>query len=307
MTEVFLGENLDLTHLIPQSRELALLSQYERITKINSDRWIGYARAQEAISQLEFLFNYPKRTRMPNMLVIGPTNNGKSMIIERFKRMHPPIHKENELISSIPLLVVQMPSDPTISRFYAMLLYSMNAPVTMRSKTADLEYVAIDLLNKTGVKMLIIDELHNMLSGRLNIQREFLNLIRYLGNELRIPIVGVGIREAYLAIRSDDQLENRFQPFTLPLWGNDSEFRKLLASFVSIFPLRKPSNIIDEESSNYILRKSEGTIGEIASLLSKAAIFAIDSGKEFIDLSSIEVTDYESPTERRRQFEREVI
>ncbi len=39
---------------------------------------------------------------------------------------------------------------------------------------------------------------------------KFLNLIRFLGNQLRIPLVGVGTREAYLAIRSDDQLENRF-------------------------------------------------------------------------------------------------
>jgi hypothetical protein len=50
-----------------------------------------------------------------------------------------------------------------------------------------------------------------------------LNLIRFLGNELCIPLVGVGTREAYLATRSDDQLENRFEPFTLPLWEPDEE------------------------------------------------------------------------------------
>jgi hypothetical protein len=54
-----------------------------------------------------------------------------------------------------------------------------------------------------------VDELHNVLAGRGDVRREFLNLIRFLGNELRIPLVGVGTREAYLAIRSDDQLENR--------------------------------------------------------------------------------------------------
>ncbi|MGA8517497.1 MAG: TniB family NTP-binding protein, partial [Pseudonocardiaceae bacterium] len=44
---------------------------------------------------------------------------------------------------------------------------------------------------------------------------KFLNLIRFLGNELDIPLVGVSTREAYLAIRADDQLENRFEPFVL--------------------------------------------------------------------------------------------
>lgn len=27
---------------------------------------------------------------MPNLQLIGPTNNGKSMIIERLRRQHPP-------------------------------------------------------------------------------------------------------------------------------------------------------------------------------------------------------------------------
>ena len=74
------------------------------------------------------------------------------------------------------------------------------------------------LLRAAGVRMLVIDELHNVLGGRGDRRREFLNLIRFLGNELRIPLVGVGTREAYLAIRSDAQLENRFAPFILPRW-----------------------------------------------------------------------------------------
>ncbi len=200
-----------------------------------------------------------------------------------------------------------MPSNPTISRFYGMLLYAMGAPSTLRASITDLECVSLDLMRKTKVKILVIDELHNMLSGRLNVQREFLNLIRFLGNEIRIPIVGVGIREAYLAIRTDDQLENRFEPFTLPLWENDFEYGKLLASFTSLLPLRKASDILNEETRNYILRRTEGTIGEISSLLTKAAVFAIDSGKECIDIATLETTDYESPTERRRKFERDIM
>lgn len=58
--------------------------------------------------------------------------------------------------------------------------------------------------------MLVIDELHNILAGTSVRRREFLNLLRFLGNKLRILLVGVGTRDAYFAIRSDDQLENRF-------------------------------------------------------------------------------------------------
>ncbi len=106
MDEIFLDDNVNYDHLLPQARQLVELPSGERITRIRSERWIGYARAQDAIARLELLFHHPQKTRMPNLLIVGPTNNGKSMIVERFRRMHPQIHRENEVISEIPLLVV---------------------------------------------------------------------------------------------------------------------------------------------------------------------------------------------------------
>jgi TniB protein len=91
----------------------------------------------------------------------------------------------------------------------------------------------------TAVRVLVIDELHNLLSGRADRRREFLSLLRFLGNELRIPLVGAGTREAYLAFRSDDQLENRFAPFPLPRWEPGPEACSLLASFVSGRPAHR--------------------------------------------------------------------
>jgi hypothetical protein len=41
-----------------------------------------------------------------------------------------------------------------------------------------------------------------------------------------------------MAIRSDDQLENRFQPFPLPRWEPDAQGCSLLASFAAALPLR---------------------------------------------------------------------
>ena len=307
MNDVYTENNINYDYLNSHAHSIIDLSAEERIIRIRSERWIGYALALEALTKLDFLFNHPKKIRMPNILIIGPTNNGKSMIVERFKRMHPPQNEINGEAIGIPLLTMQMPSDPTIARFYALLLHAMQAPFSRKAKVSDLETVALDLMRKCNVRMLIIDEIHNMLAGRQNVQREFLNLIRFLGNELRIPIIGIGIREAWHAICTDPQLENRFSPIILPLWQDDIEFGKLLASFISSFPLRKQSYILDKDTRNYILRRSEGTIGEISSLLTKAAIIAIQTGKECIDFSILELTDYESPTERRRQFEREVI
>ncbi len=299
---------LDLSHLTLQAQALAILPGAERINRIRSERWIGYTYAGQALMELENLFAWPSRQRMPNMLIIGPTNNGKSMIIEKFRRQHLPRMSSDGSKEIVPVVIMEMPSEPSITRFYTMLLHAMNTPTASRLRVPDLEVLALRIMKTIEIRMLIIDELHNMLSGGPSVRREFLNLIRFLGNMLRIPIIGVGTEDAYRAIRTDDQLENRFKPFILPRWKEDDELMLLLASFASSFPLRSTSyELHSREMARYILARTEGTIGEIAMLLMGAAIIAIESGEEAINSKTLARVDYDSPTQRRQKFERGIV
>jgi hypothetical protein len=105
---------------------LARLPADERIQRLRADRWIGYPRAVEALNRLETLYAWPNKQRMPNLLLVGPTNNGKSMIVEKFRRTHPASSDADQ--EHIPVLVVQMPSEPSVIRFYVALLAAMGAP-----------------------------------------------------------------------------------------------------------------------------------------------------------------------------------
>lgn len=295
----------ELSHLHPSVRDTARLPANERVELIRADRWIGYPRAVEAVARLESLLSWPDKQRMPNLLLIGPTNNGKSMIVEKFRRGHQPVAEAER--ENIPVLCVQMPSEPSVLRFYIALLAALGAPLQPRRRLADVEQISLKLLRLTGVRMLVIDELHNVLAGQGNSRREFLNLLRFLGNELRIPIVGVGTREAYLAVRSDDQLENRFEPIVLPLWNTGADTLSLLASFTAALLLQRPSDIATADMAQYLLARSEGTIGELARLLTTAAIAAVESGEERINRRTLVMADYAGPAERRRLFERELM
>ena len=128
---VVTDDGLDLSHLHPAAREIARLPADERLQYARADRWIGYTRAAEALGRLETLFAWPARQRMPNLLLTGPTNNGKSMIIEKFRRAHPPVsHPDRE---EIPVLVVQMPSDPSVGRFYTAAARRGRSPAAGRA------------------------------------------------------------------------------------------------------------------------------------------------------------------------------
>ncbi len=297
-------DDLDLHHLTKSAQIVARMSSEERIQHIRTDRFLGYPLALDAFSRLETLLSWPRNQRMRNMLPIGATNNGKSMIVERFRRQHPIIQKSDKV--EIPLLCMQMPSAPSVQRFYIALLASAGAPMSKGQKTTTLESVALKVMRGAGVRLLIIDELHNALAGTITQQREFLNLLRYLSNELRVSLVGVGTRDAYLAVRSDDQLENRFEPFMLPLWKAGDATSSLIASFAASFPLRRRSKISSPDVVQYLLGRCEGTIGELTHLLTLAAVLAVESGEEAINKEILRSTEYYGPSDRRRIVEREL-
>jgi hypothetical protein len=239
-----------------------------------------------------------------DLLIIGPTNNGKSMIIEKFRRYYPQTEIRTNFDNvRMPVVTLQMPPDPSATRFYSMLVKSTGYQFRV-TRVAELEQLALNRLRLVKAKMLVIDELHNVLSGPTDSRREFLNTLRFLGNELRIPIVGVGTKDAYLAVRLDDQLENRFEPVSIPRWQEGDELLSLLASFETILPLRRPSDLATSEVARYILARTDGTIGEIATFLARSAITAIESGEERLNNKVFKQTQYLSPTERRKAFER---
>jgi hypothetical protein len=204
-----------------------------------------------------------------------------------------------------------MPAEPTVARFYATLLDELGAPHGRRvgrgARKYELERLALDVLRGVGTRVLVIDELHNLLAGRQDTRREFLNLLRYLGNALRIPVVGAGTRDAYLAIRTDPQLENRFEPIALPLWEVDVETATLIASFAASLPLRRPSpDLCRSRVVRTIVARSGGTIGEILAFVRAAAVAAIESGAEAITGRALDQAAYRGPGERRAQLDRDV-
>jgi Cdc6-like AAA superfamily ATPase len=203
--------NESFEHLLPEVRKVLELSLTERISFIRRDNWIGYPKATQAIKQLHDLYHHTKRHRMPNLLLIGPTNNGKTMIIENFYRKYAPKRGDDEvgnkdILLESSVISLQMPSNPDIKRFYLTLLSKIEVNYYHHYSLSTVESILYRELNRYKVKMIIIDEIHNVLAGSSRQQLEFLNLLRFIGNELRIPLVCVGTKDAYLAIRSDPQL-----------------------------------------------------------------------------------------------------
>ncbi len=293
-----------MTHLTDNARVIAQLTDAERIEKILSEKWIGYTRAKKITDRLEDLLVHPKTHRMPNLLIVGDTNNGKTQLLNKFFNNHKPIIQPEITHLNAPVVYIQAPSQPEEAKFYNAILERVFAPYKLNDRIEKKQHQAISILRNINTRILIIDEIHHILAGSYNKQRIFLNVIKYIANELQIVIVAAGIKDAFNAINTDAQLSNRFEPAILPRWEMGEEYLRLLKSFESILPLKKASDLIDTDLALKILSMSEGTIGEISTILKKAAIQAIKTKSERIDKKALESIDYIPPSDRKKQYEK---
>ena len=68
-------------------------------------------------------------------------------------------------------------------------------------------------------------------------------------------------------------------------------------------PLKKPSNLANEQLAQTLLALSEGTIGELGALLTSAASCAIETGQECISEKLLRSLPWEPPSIRKRSVE----
>lgn len=151
--------------------------------------------------------------------------------------------------------------------------------------------------------MLIIDELHNCLSGSSRQQQEVMNALKTLSNELSLNIIGVGTREASLILHTDAQYASRFDILDLPLWKLDEDFLRLLLSYVKLIPLKKPSNLSSQEIATLLHEISGGNLGDLNRVVVECAKMAILTGTEEITLEIIKKFRWLKPTQGVRNIQ----
>lgn len=290
-------------HLGESAANMLSLTDDERIIRIKQRRWIGYPKAKQILAKMEDLLVHPKTHRMPNLLIVGETNNGKTSLVERFGQLHPSYDTPDGNGLIVPVMSVQAPPTPDEGRLYSDMLELLYAPFKYSDRVEKKQHQVITLLRHINLKILVIDEIHSILAGSLNKQRVFLNVIKYLGNELQIPIVALGTKDAFRAIQTDPQLANRFEPVVLQRWSLDTEFLRLLVSFERMLPLRLPSILHQDAIAIKLMSMCEGYIGELSTLLNEAAVAAIRTGKEKIDCKLLDELDLAAPSQRKKRLD----
>ena len=278
------------------------LSSAERIAVMDQPRWIGYTRATEILDVMQGLLNKPQRPRMPNLLIVGDSNNGKTTLIRRFGDLCGKSFVDENSNPVRPIILAEAPTSADEKALYISILERFWTPYRATDQVAKLRYQVIHLMRACQVRMLIIDELHSLLAGTATKQREVMNALKLLCNELCIPIVGVGTREAVRVLHTDPQHASRFDVASLPTWSLDKDFQRLLASFERVLPLKNLSRLHAPELASKLHSISEGNIGNLHRLLIECAKEAIDCGSDQITVEIIEKKKWLRPTRGIREL-----
>ena len=292
-------------HLNDHARSLIELSDTERIQAIRAGSWLPLEHAKSTLARMEELLTYPQVTRMPNLLLVGPSFSGKTSILERFVSLHPPDFDPAAEVTIYPVVKIDAPPKPDISDFYSRILDALMSEYKPTAPSHQ-KYSQIKVLfRQMQVKVLIIDEIHHLIAGSLNRQREFRNALKSLGNETKVCIVAAGIEEAYNAFNADPQMSSRFVPLTFPNWYISKELGGLLATLERRTPLKQPSQLKSAAMISEIAARSEGTLGDVFDLVKEAAVDAIRSGSEQITIEQLGKLNW-TPPSRRKQHRRAI-
>lgn len=279
-------------HLPTDVRPVAALGNDRRIEHIRAKRWVDYPQAAKVLRRLEEVHVQPRSERMENLLLLGRSGMGKTTLIRKFERHYSLTIAGMGAFRLHPIVVMLMPHDPTAPKFFAQLLKAIGVPAgDSLEAVCPRETTVLRILSEVQTKVIVIDELNSVLAGTARQQRKFLQLLRWLSNELRVALVGVGVPETRHALFSDDQLRSRFSTIELPEWTEGEDFTRFVTRLVWSLPLRAPSPIDSPRVMQLLIGRTGGLTLGVCKAIERAAITAIRSGNERLDYAALEDDD----------------
>jgi hypothetical protein len=163
---------------------------------------------------------------------------------------------------------------------------ALGQPAGRRESIAQLRAEAYRIMRGVGLRLLLIDDLHNIRgSGVATILVE----LREIGSVAGVSLGCFATKEIAYVLRQDDQLANRFDLMTLRRWQiEDPDYWRLLHTLGRRLPLRAPSILTDPDLASHIITRSDGLIGAMTRLLRQAAVQAVRTGHERIDRTMLD-------------------
>lgn len=272
----------------PAIEAIRQLSQYERISIVQRQQTLLHPAFDKAMNHVMWMVKHHPKDRAPGLIVSGPNGSGKttfgSAMLQQYALLRPSGSVENKKPCAV---MISLTGLTTTRAVYGRILESINAPVNGYQRIADRELIVTRTLKLIHCRLLIMDEVQDLLKAGVRDQQRVLDAIKFVMWRLQIPVLALGTERTARAFDADSHLQARFEEIEFPHWTCDDDLLDLLASIEAMLPLRGAVKLRTQEMVERILELSDGCLGVIFEVIKNATIEAIATSKETITADSL--------------------
>lgn len=257
---------------------------------------VEHPQIKETYRMFDSIMKRPGKTR--HLFITGSSNVGKSTLAEKYLEKYPNhkvVDKEGTEVDKTPVILVEVPHPFTETEFYHEVLDSLGAPrMSGRPYVNDLKVKAYKLIAAQEVRLIIFDEINNILTSPRISNKTAMDAIKQMANKTKVSLVLMGTPESSRLRLEDEQYKSRYRPKTLKRFKKcDEQFCEFLRSIEEQIKPPKPLFLGDKESRlpQYIHHMSKGKVGYITPLLIEAFSLLGVFDEDFNDFDNLEFNE----------------
>lgn len=285
----------DFLHLQESVRPLMALSDTLRAHHLLRPRFIEHDHLTPVMRCLSFEIARPAEREARGHAIYGPPGAGKTMLAAAIARRFRVEGPDAGGMRNMNVAIIEMTGAREMKTIYERILDALGVPDYQQYRGKAREDMVIRTCRAAGLRMLILDEFQDILTSTARQHLIAIETVKFLFNVLNLSIVALGTKKVPLAMKRDEHLVERFKFTELTPWRDGQRLRRFLKAYERSLPLALPSNLGAPDMSAALATRSEGKMRALTELLSLAAVHAVETGTEKIDLKMLELAEMGPP------------
>lgn len=253
----------------------------------NLVRHLRFQKAFKEISRCHRMGRY--RFDEPGCLLItGESGCGKSTLRKEYASQFPRFEMEDR--TAIPVLHLELPSQPTVKNVAERILIELGDPFAEKGSAEGKTARIIKLMEGCRVELVILDEFQHFVDRSSDkVEYKVADWLKSIINASKVPFVLMGLPRCQRILEVNEQLRRRFPSrvelhrFRIDRKNDRQQFVGVLKTLEKTLPIQKPSALTDKNVIPRIYFATHGIIDHTMRLVAESLSIALSESRDTID------------------------